>query len=335
MKQIFVTGIAGFLGSHIARRLCELGYRVSGNDNLLGGYQTNVPDAVQFFKTDCNDLTTMTEHLKNVDTVVHCAATAYEGLSVFSPSLVVGNTLQASVNVFTAAIRNKVKRIVFCSSMARYGNNPVPFTEDMPARPQDPYAVAKVAAEQILMSLCQVNNIEWNIAIPHNIIGPGQKYDDPYRNVISIMLNRCLQNKAPIVYGTGEQKRCFSYIDDCVFCFEKLITDPDLKGHIVNIGPDKEFVTINDVAQHIMKVCNFQGIIQYVPARPLEVHQANCSADKARKLLGYQQQTSLQHGIEKTKDWILQQGPLPFNYHLPLEIVNEHTPVTWSKKLFQ
>lgn len=335
MRQIFITGIAGFLGSHIARRLCELGYTVSGNDNLLGGYTSNVPDAVQFFKTDCNDLPAMTAHLKNVDTVVHCAATAYEGLSVFSPSLVVENTLQASVNVFTAAIRNKVKRIVFCSSMARYGDNPVPFTEDMPVRPQDPYAVAKVAAEQILMSLCQVNDIEWNIAIPHNIIGPGQKYDDPYRNVVSIMLNRCLQNQSPIVYGTGKQKRCFSYIDDCVFCFEKLITDPDLKGHIVNIGPDKEFVTINDVAQRIMKICNFQGNIQYVPSRPLEVSQANCSADIAKKLLGYQQQTSLQHGIEKTKDWILQQGPLPFNYHLPLEIVNEHTPVTWSKKLFQ
>lgn len=334
MNKIFITGIAGFLGSHLARRLCKLGYEVSGNDNLLGGYLANVPDAAQFYFTDCNDLTAMTEHMTGAEIVVHCAATAYEGLSVFSPCLVTENTLQASVSVFTAAVRNKVKRIVFCSSMARYGNNPVPFTEDMPTRPQDPYAVAKVAAEQILVSLCKINDIEWNIAVPHNIIGPGQKYDDPYRNVIAIMLNRCLQNQPPIVYGTGDQKRCFSYIDDCVFCFEKLIIDPDLKGHIVNIGPDEEFVSINQVARQVMRICNFQGNIQYVPARPLEINQANCSADLARQLLGYYQQTSLEHGIQKTKDWIVCQGPRPFNYHLPLEILNEHTPITWSKQLF-
>ena len=334
MTKIFITGIAGFLGSHLAARLCQLGYQVSGNDNLLGGYLDNVPKEARFLLTDCNDLNSITKHIKGHDIVVHCAATAYEGLSVFSPSLIVENTLQASVNVFTAAVRNNVKRIVFCSSMARYGDNAVPFTEDMTPRPQDPYAIAKVAAEQILLSLCKVNDIEWNIAVPHNIIGPGQKYDDPYRNVISIMLNRCLQGLPPIVYGDGEQKRCFSYIDDCVYCFEKLILDPDIKSCIVNIGPDKEFVSINEVAQKVMQACNLQASIEYVPARPLEIKQANCSANLARKLLGYQQQTSLDYGIEQTKNWILQKGTRPFDYHLPLEIVNQHTPITWSKQLF-
>ena len=292
MKHIFITGIAGFLGSHLAEHFVKSGYRVSGNDTLIGGYTSNVPSAANFFQTDCNDLESMTRHLKDVDIVVHCAATPYEGLSVFSPTLVVNNTLQASVSVYTAAIRNQVKRIVFCSSMARYGNNPVPFTENMPTIARDPYGAAKIAAEQILKSLCEAHNIEWNIAVPHNIIGPRQKYDDPFRNVVSIMLNCCLQGQDPIVYGDGEQKRCFSYIDDCVFCLEKLIVDPQIKYQTVNIGPDKEFVTINELATKIMASTGHNGKIQYVPARHMEVKHATCSSDLARRLLGYQQQTS-------------------------------------------
>ena len=102
--------------------------------------------------------------------------------------------------------------------MARYGTQKYPFTEDMTPNPVDPYAISKVAAEQTLINLCELNKVEWVIAVPHNIIGPKQKYDDPFRNVVSIMLNRILQNKAPIIYGDGEQKRCFSYIDDCLSC---------------------------------------------------------------------------------------------------------------------
>lgn len=335
MKHIFITGIAGFLGSHLAEIFVKKGYRVSGNDTLIGGYKSNVPANTEFFATDCNNLELMTQHLKNVDTLVHCAATPYEGLSVFSPTLVVSNTLQASVSVFTAAIRNKVRRIVFCSSMARYGNNPAPFTESMATIARDPYGAAKIAAEQILKSLCEAHGIEWNIAVPHNIIGPRQKYDDPFRNVVSIMLNSCLQGHSPIVYGDGEQKRCFSYVDDCVFCLEKMILDPDIQYQTVNIGPDKEFVSINELARKIIHITGFTGQIQYVPDRPMEVKHANCSADLARKLLGYQQQTSLDHGIEKTKEWIVQQGPRPFSYHLPIEILNEYTPVTWKNRMFK
>lgn len=334
MHKIFITGIAGFLGSHIADRLISAGHQVSGNDSLIGGYRSNVPSRAIFFETDCNDLGKMTDHLAGTDIVIHCAATAYEGLSVFSPSFIVQNTLQSSVNVFTAAIRNKVRRILYCSSMARYGDNIAPFTEDMPTRPKDPYAVAKVAGEDILKSLCTLNGIEWNIAIPHNIIGPRQKYNDPFRNVISIMLNRCLQDQPPIIYGDGTQKRCFSYIDDCVFCLEKLALDLSLTNQTVNIGPDQEVVTINEVVRQIIELTGFDGDPIYVSDRPLEIKHANCSADLARGLLGYTQQTSLRDGIRFTRDWIIEQGTRPFEYHLPLEIINDHTPVTWRNKMF-
>ena len=138
----------------------------------------------------------MNQVMKNINIVYHCAATAHEGLSVFSPYEITKNNYLASVSVFTACISHKVKRIIFCSSMARYGSQQTPFTEEMNPRPIDPYAISKVAAEDVLKNLCELNNIEWVIAVPHNIIGPKQKYDDPYRNVVSIMINRMLQKKS-------------------------------------------------------------------------------------------------------------------------------------------
>ena len=138
-------------------------------------------------------------------------ATAHEGLSVFSPYEITKNIFQASTSIFSAAVNEKVDRIIFCSSMARYGNSKTPFTEDMEPNPIDPYAISKVASEKVLSNLCELNNIEYVIAVPHNIIGPRQRYDDPFRNVVSIVLNRMLQGKSPIIYGDGTQERCFLY----------------------------------------------------------------------------------------------------------------------------
>ena len=216
--KILVTGVAGFLGSHLSQQLSELGHKVVGIDNMIGGYEDNIPKNVEFHNIDCCDFEKIKGVMKGVQIVYHCAATAHEGLSVFSPFEITKNNYLASVSIFSAAVNEKVKRIIFCSSMARYGSQKYPFTEEMTPKPVDPYAISKVAAEQVLINLCELNKIEWVIAVPHNIIGPKQKYDDPFRNVVSIMINRMLQGKAPIIYGDGKQTRCFSYIDDCLSC---------------------------------------------------------------------------------------------------------------------
>jgi UDP-glucose 4-epimerase len=272
--------------------------------------------------------------MKDVHVVYHCAATAHEGLSVFSPYHITKNNLLASVSVFTAAVSNKIKRIIFCSSMARYGNQQTPFTEDMNTKPVDPYAISKVAAENVLINLCELNNIEWIIAVPHNIIGPRQKYDDPFRNVVSIMINRMLQNKAPIIYGDGEQKRCFSYIDDCLSCLLPMLDQENLNKQIINIGPDEEFITINKVSEICSNITRSNLKPIYKKDRPREVKHACCSADKARKLLNYETKTDLKNGILKTYDYIKERGPKPFEYHINLEIKNELTPETWLNKEF-
>ena len=324
--------MAGFLGSHLAEKLSELNHQVIGVDNMSGGYKDNVPKNIKFFNFDCCDLKKMTEVMKGVEIVYHCAATAHEGLSVFSPFEITKNNYLASVSVFTAAISNKVKRIIFCSSMARYGDQKTPFTEDMNPKPIDPYAISKVAAENVLTNLCELNNIEWVIAVPHNIIGPRQKYDDPFRNVVSIMINRILQNKAPIIYGNGEQTRCFSYIDDCLSCLLPMLDQKNLNKQIINIGPDEEFVTINEVSEICSNVTGSNLKPIYKKDRPREVKHASCSADKARKLLNYKTKTDLKNGIIKTFDYIKQRGAKPFDYNINLEIKNELTPDTWLKK---
>jgi UDP-glucose 4-epimerase len=331
--KIFITGIAGFLGSHLAKRMIALGHEVAGNDSLIGGYIDNVPPGVEFFNIDCCNIDDMKSALKGAEIVYHTAATAHEGLSIFSPSFITRNIFEASVATISAAVQNKVKRFVYCSSMARYGNQEYPFKETQKPQPIDPYGIAKVAGEDVLKCIAELNDMEWVVAIPHNIVGPGQNYEDPYRNVMSIMINRVLQGKPPIIYGDGSQMRCFSYIDDCIYCLEKLGLDPDIKNDTFNIGPDEEFVTIETLAKLITKELNFEGDLIYIPERPKEIKFATCDSTKARQVLGYSTNTTLEEAVKHAIKYIQTRGPKPFRYEYPLEIINKYTPKTWSERL--
>ncbi len=329
-----ITGIAGFMGSHLADSMLDEGHEVIGIDNLVGGYESNIPKSAKFFKEDLRNLTSITPYFKNIDVVIHSACTAYEGLSVFSPSLVSENTYQITANVLSASVNLKVKKFIYLSSMARYGSQPIlPFTEDMTPAPQDPYGIAKYASELLIKNLCELNRIEYSILVPHNIIGPRQKYNDPFRNVASIMINRMLQNKQPIIYGSGNQKRCFSFMKDVVDPIKSTIYTPIANGEVINIGPDKEFITINELANKIASLMSFNLDPIFVATRPQEVEFANCSADKARKILNYQPKVNLNDGLKELISWISSNGPKPFEYHLPIEIYNDSTPKTWTEKL--
>jgi len=332
--KVLITGVAGFMGSHLADAFLAKGYDVVGIDNLLGGYEENVPSGVDFHNINLDNLELIQPLFENVDLVVHTACTAYEGLSVFSPSLVVRNTMQITTNIMSACVKANVKKIVHLSSMARYGTQDVvPFVESMTPKPQDPYGIAKYGAELMIKNIADTHGLNYVILVPHNIIGPRQKFDDPYRNVASIMINRMLQGKQPIIYGNGEQKRCFSFMQD--------VTDPLMiacetdvaDGRIVNIGPDEEFVTINELAQKLSIILDFKLEPIYMPGRPQEVFHANCSANLARELLNYKTTTSLESGLVELVNWIKSKGAREFNYHLPLEFVTDKTPKTWTDRL--
>ncbi len=336
MKEvIFISGVAGFLGSHLADAYIKEGHKVIGCDNFIGGYLDNVPKEVEFYQYDCNFFNSMVKIIKGCDIVYHCAATAYEGLSVFSPYVVTKNIVQASVSVITASIVNKVKRFVYCSSMARYGTqDKVPFTEDMIPKPQDPYGIGKYSTELFLRNLATVHGMDYVIAVPHNIIGPRQKYDDPYRNVASIMINLMLQGRQPIIYGDGTQKRCFSFVQDDISILMELAFSDKVIGEVINIGPDDEFITINELAEIIADLLNFKLDPIYKKGRPQEVFLANCSADKARRIFNYKPNVKLRDGLKTMINYISERGTKPFKYHFDLEIINEKTPETWKKKLF-
>lgn len=334
--RVFISGVAGFLGSHLADAILCQGDTVIGTDNLIGGYRDNVPSEVEFHEADCLDMEKMSELMRGCDLVYNCACTAYEGLSVFSPNLIMKNTYQLTVSLATAAIKNKVGRFVQCSSMARYGKQErFPFTEDMIPMPVDPYGLAKLGAEQVLRMLCEIHGMDYVIVVPHNIIGPRQKYDDPFRNVASIMMNLSLQGRGHIIYGDGEQKRCFSYVDDVLDCLLKAGEVSAAIGEVINIGPDEEFVTINELSMYIRNlVGGLPHPAQYYPDRPREVKMATCSAEKARAILGYSTKTPLIEGLQHMLTWMRGRGAKPFEYHLPIEITNKETPKTWTDKLF-
>lgn len=333
--KCFISGVAGFLASHAADQLLASGHEVVGVDSFIGGDLSNVPDGVEFYEADCGDLDAMVAYSKGCDVMVHAACTAYEGLSVFSPHFITQNTFQITSTLLSAAVQSNVKKFLYCSSMARYGSQEtLPFTENMECRPQDPYGIAKFASELLVRNLCDVHGLSYVIFVPHNIIGPRQKYDDPFRNVASIMINRMLSGAQPIIYGDGSQKRCFSFVEDSISCFEQALYRDDVNGQVYNIGPDEEFVTINALAEEIAEILNFDLVPIYVPSRPQEVDFAHCSADRIRKEFGYMTKTTLREGLEKLAEYIIQEGPKPFKYHINVEIKNDLTPSTWKEQLF-
>lgn len=335
--KIFLTGSSGFLGSWLTEALLGLGHHVISVDNMMGGYSDNVVQHPnhQFFKADILDLERMTELMQGCDVVYHMAAAPYEGVSVFSPSFITENIVVGTTKLATAAARNKIKRFINTSSMARYGENVVPFRETMPPKPSDPYGVAKVAAEMQVELIGKIHGFEVVTVAPHNIIGPRQVYSDPFRNVASIMVNLMLQGRQPIVYGDGEQRRCFSFVQDDLFVLTRLL-DYDIQEHgeKFNIGPDEEFVSINELAQRLASLLDFDLKIEYHDPRPCEVKLATCSADKIRDRFGYSTKVTLNEGLQTIIDYVRTRGPAPFKYHLPIEIEGPMLPRTWKERLF-
>lgn len=349
--RICITGVAGFLGSHLAEYFLKRGDFVLGIDNMSGGFVENLSpltlfgDKFKFYEIDCTNFGTVNSVFKDqgpIDVVYHCAALAHEGLSVFAPSLITKSIFEASVAVFSASVQNKVKRIVNCSSMARYGELPhhkfgskALYNEFMQCFPRDPYGIAKKAAEDVLECLSDTHGVEFVNLVPHNIIGTRQNYTDPHRNVASIMMNRLKQGKDVIIYGDGTQTRCFSPVADVIGSMVEAgnLNNHNLNGHTINIGPDSYPVSINELARRLYKLAKRDFNPTYMPDRPREVKHALCSSNKARDLLGYKEVQTLDQCLLEMWNEI-PEGGKPFKYESkPLEIINDLTPKTWTDRL--
>jgi UDP-glucose 4-epimerase len=170
--------------------------------------------------------------------------------------------------------------------------------------------------------------------VPHNVIGVGQRYFDPFRNVVGIMISRTLQKKPIIVYGDGEQKRSFSNVYDCIKAvYHMMISDrTDLTGQVYNIGPDHNEMSIKDLAYKVGHHCSVYPNLQHFPDRPAEVKNAFCSSQKVRDEWNYNATITVDQTIKEMVDWIRPQIR-EFEYHLPLEFVTDKTPKTWTERL--
>lgn len=331
--RIFITGVAGFLGSHLAEWALSQNHEVIGCDNLSLGNKANIPKGAQFQEYDILDLEKNKKHMAGADIVFHSAAWPYDNFSLFSPFKVAENTSSGTASVLSASIFNKVRRFVYCSSMSRYGDNKSPLTEDMDPKPLTPYGIAKTAGENLIKTMAQVHNFEYVICVPHNIFGPRQIYNDPYRNAVSLITNQMLRGQSPIVYGDGEQKRGFTPIQDLIPLFHDLLFSKKMKNQVINIGPDEEAVSLNELIQILNEIMNKNIKPNYTPFRPQEIKEAICSSEKARKLLKYKKVISLRTALEELVEWIKSKGPTQFSYNQTPEIDFPYLPEIWKKKL--
>ena len=168
--KVFITGISGLLGSTMARHLINNGHEVVGIDNMIGGVEGNVPELATYIKGDILDTELMKESMQDCEVVYHTAALPYEGLSIFSPTITATSVVSGTLSTAVAAIDNKVRLFINCSSMARYGKVKPPFTEDMTPNPVDPYGLAKLQAEEHLKILNSIHGLNYLTVVPHNVI---------------------------------------------------------------------------------------------------------------------------------------------------------------------
>lgn len=333
--KCLITGVAGFMGSHLARYLANEGHDVLGIDNLSIGRLMNVPTNISFSKLDMKNKEAMRIYIEShhPDIIFHLAAFAHEGLSQFCPQLITENNYNAFLNLIVPAINNGMKRIVVCSSMSVYGAQNPPFNEDMPRKPVDIYAIAKTAMEEAVEVLSDVHGFDYTIIRPHNVFGPGQILWDPYRNVAGIFVNRVMKGLPPIIYGDGSQTRAFSYIDDVTPYIARAGFLEQAKGQIINVGPLEES-SINHLAETVLKELKREDLKPiHMPDRPREVKHAYCTNDKAELILGYHTSTTLEEGIRKMVKWAKTIGPQEFQYLDKLELTGKKIPKTWKERL--
>jgi len=306
---------------------------VIGIDNFSIGRLENIPSNLKFIKADLRDSASIDVICKREkpEIVYHLAAWAHEGLSQFSPKLITENNYNSSLNILVASIQSKVKKFVYTSSMSVYGDQKPPFSEDMPRAPVDVYGIAKASTENLIEVMSKVYGIKYAIIRPHNVFGPRQAIWDPYRNVLGIFINRVLNGLPPEIFGDGNQKRAFTYIDDFTKYIALAGKEKALSNKIINVGPTKTY-SINQVAEIILEKMNSKLKPKHLADRPLEVKDAHCTNDLAKKLLGYKTNTSFEEGIRKMIKWATQLGPQKFEYLDKIELTGENLPKPWVKK---
>lgn len=331
-RTALVTGGAGFMGAHLAHELLRTtGMDVVVLDDLSGGFQQNVPEAAVFVEGSITDDDLLADLFDayEFDYVYHLAAYAAEGLSHFIRRHNYQNNLIGSVNLINQAVKHDTESFVFTSSIAVYGDSPVPMHEDMQPQPEDPYGVAKYAVEMDLETAHDMFGLDSVIFRPHNVYGKYQNIGDRYRNVVGIFMNQILKGVPMTIFGDGEQKRAFSYVDDVIGPIARSAWTDAAQNRVFNIGSDTPH-TVNDLAQAVAEAMGRPDHpIEHLEARN-EVKVAYSDHTAAQEVFGTHAETPLRDGLHRMAAWVKKVGARESQLFGDIEVWKNMPPV-WKK----
>lgn len=332
MHTSLVTGGAGFIGSHVAEHLLKAGHHVVVLDDLSGGFQENVPAGASFVTGSILDEKLIHDLFSkhDFDYVYHLAAYAAEGLSHFIKRFNYSNNVLGSINLINAAVNHQVKCFVFTSSIAVYGSGQSPMTEEMTPRPEDSYGIAKLAVELDLEASHRMFGLDYIVFRPHNVYGERQNIGDRYRNVVGIFMNQLLKGEPMTIFGTGEQQRAFTHINDVAPIIADSVKFPAARNQVFNVGADVPF-TVNRMAEVIAQSMGADVKVKHLDARN-EVLVAFSDHTKAERVFGAREKTSLEQGIQGMANWVKTHGARESSVFSKIEIL-KNLPPSWAAVL--
>jgi len=306
MSMCLVTGGAGFIGSHIVRRLLDKGRSVRVLDDLSTGKAGNldqVASQIEFVQGDICDMPTVERCIKGVDVVFHLAARASVPRSVEHPRPTNEVNVTGTLNMLIAAHEAGVQRLVYSASSSAYGDTPtLPKREDMRPHPQSPYAVSKLTAEHYCSTWAHVYGLQTVSLRYFNVFGPRQDPESAYAAVIPAFVSQLLKGQQPVVYGDGEQSRDFCYIENVVNANMLGAEAPDVHGEVVNIACG-ERTTLNVILADLNRMLGTDIAAEYQPPRKGDVRHSLADVSEAKRVIGYEPGVLFAEGLERSLEW--------------------------------
>jgi nucleoside-diphosphate-sugar epimerase len=308
-----ITGIAGFIGSSLARAVLDQGDQVRGIDNFSTGKRANLAEIVgqiDFREVDLLNLDALHDVCRDVDYVFHEAAIPSVPKSVLDPLGSNRANVDGTVHLLIAARDAKVKRVVYAASSSAYGDTPtLPKHEGMVPNPNSPYAVAKLAGEYYMTSFYRCYGLETVSLRYFNIFGPRQDPTSPYSGVLAKFITQVLNGEQPTIFGDGAQSRDFTYIQNAVDANLLAIkaSAAQVAGQVFNVATGKR-ADLNQAFQLLKKITGYTGEVKYAAERSGDVKHSLADLSRTEKHLGYKPKVDFEEGLRRTVDWYRDQG---------------------------